>query len=71
MTTEDLQIRIKTNNRERAIFIDRFDDKELWLSIQVAGGGANCVLTQDQAREMIMALNKILETQQEESKSES
>lgn len=61
MTTEELQTRIITRDDNRILFIDHYDDNELWLSIQLPGGGANCVLTHDQAREMIAAINRVLE----------
>lgn len=61
MTTDDLQTRLETNDRDRVLFIDRYDDNEVWLSIQVPGAGANCVLTHAQAREMIAAMNRVLE----------
>ena len=57
---DDLQTRIETDDTDRVVFIDRYDDNEVWLSIQVRGGGANCVLRRDQALEMIAAINRAL-----------
>lgn len=62
-TTEDLQTRITTRDDNRTLFVDYYDDGEVWVSIQLPGGGANCVLSHDQAREMIAALNRVLEAE--------
>ena len=61
--TEDLQTRITTRDDNRVLFVDYYDDGEVWVSIQLPGGGANCVLSHDQAREMIAALNRVLEVE--------
>lgn len=63
MTTEDLQTRIETTERNRVVFVDRYDDNEMWLSIQLPGGSANCTMTFDQAREMIAAMTRVLEAE--------
>ena len=63
MTTEDLNTRIETTERHNVVFVDKFDDGEVWLSIQVAGGRAHCTMTHEQAREMIAALNRVLEAE--------
>jgi len=60
-TTEDLQTRITTRDDNRVAFVDYYDDGEVWLSIQLPGGGANCVLSHEQAREMIAALTRVVE----------
>ena len=57
---EDFQTRIETTEHNEVVFVDKFDDNELWLSIQVSGGGARTVLTFDQAREMVAAINRVL-----------
>jgi len=61
--TQDLQAQIKTTEAYQSVFIDKYDDGEMWLSIQLAGGGAHTVLTFDQAREMIAAMNRVLATE--------
>jgi hypothetical protein len=58
--TQDLQTQIKTTEAYQSVFIDKYDDNEMWLSIQVSGGGANCTLTFDQARKMVEAINRVL-----------
>lgn len=61
--TDDLNTRITTTEFNEVVFIDKYDDGELWLSIQVNGGSARTVLTFDQAREMIAAMNRVLATE--------
>lgn len=61
--SEDLQTQIKTTEAYESVFIDKFDDNELWLSIQVNGGGARCTLTFEQARQMVEAINRVLATE--------
>ena len=61
--TQDLQTQIKTTEAYQTVFIDKYDDGEMWLSIQVNGGSARCTLTFDQAREMIAAMNRVLATE--------
>lgn len=61
--TQDLQTRIDTTDLHEVVFIDKYDDGELWLSIQVNGGGARTVLTFDQARQMVEAMNRVLATE--------
>ena len=61
--SEDLQTQIKTTEFNECVFIDKYDDGEMWLSIQVNGGSARCTLTFDQAREMIAAMNRVLATE--------
>lgn len=60
---QDLQTQIKTTEPYEAVFIDKYDDGEMWLSIRVPGGDAHTVLTFDQAREMIAAMNRVLATE--------
>lgn len=62
-TTEDLQTRIDTDHDGRYVYVDSFDEGRVWLSVYVSGGNVNCVLTKDQAREMIAALNRVVEAE--------
>jgi hypothetical protein len=61
--TQDLQARITTTEAYQSVFVDKYDDGEMWLSVQTAGGGAHCTLTFEQAREMIAAMNRVLATE--------
>jgi hypothetical protein len=63
MTTEqDFSVRIETTEHMDAVFVDKFDDDQLWLSVKVKNGGAHVVLTFEQAREMQAAISRILES---------
>ena len=62
--TEELYTRIDTRDYDRRVFIDRYDDGEVWLSVQLNGGGANCVLSIEQAKAMIEALNKVVQAEE-------
>ncbi len=57
---DDFQTRIETDERQRVVFIDKYDDNEVWLSIQVSGGGANCVLPREEALKMVEAIRRAL-----------
>ena len=61
MTEIDYNTRIETTERSSVVFVDKFDDNEVWLSLQINGGGARTTLTFDQAKEMIAALTRIVE----------
>ena len=64
MTQEiDYQTRIETTERNEVVFVDKFDEGVVWLSIQVKGGGARTTLTTDQAKDMIAALIRIVDAQ--------
>lgn len=63
MTEIDYNTRIETTERSSVVFVDKFDDNEVWLSLQINGGGARATLTYDQAREMIAALTRIVESE--------
>lgn len=58
--TEELQTRISTTERGECVFIDQFDD-DVWLSVNVQGGGARVTLTREQARQMIAAIQRVLD----------
>lgn len=59
MTTEaDLQTCIK--GRDGHLFVDIYDDDEVWLNIYNNGGSAKLIIKKAQAREMIEALERIL-----------
>jgi len=58
--SEYLQTRLETRDQDRLVYVDKYDDNELWLSIQVKGGNANCVLSREQAVEMIAAIERVL-----------
>ncbi len=61
METVDLQTRIETTERDEVVFVDKFDDGVVWLSLQVRGGGARTTLTTEQAKQLIEALSRVVE----------
>jgi hypothetical protein len=59
--SDNFQTNIKTTQpNERTVFVDKYDDGEVWLSIQISGGGANCTMTFEQAKQMIAALQAVI-----------
>jgi S-methylmethionine-dependent homocysteine/selenocysteine methylase len=58
---EDKSIMIKTREGKRIIHIDEYTDKEIWISIQLAGGGASTSMTVEQAKQMIAGLTSLVE----------
>lgn len=64
MPDQDFQTTIKTTERGECIFVDKFDDEAVWLSIQVRGGGAHVTMTNEQAAQMLAALTAILTTKE-------
>lgn len=62
-TTDELNTHIQGQEYGECVFIDRFEEGVLWLSVQIQGGGARIVLPFDKAREMVAAINRVLETE--------
>ena len=60
MTQVDISTRIHTTLDYQHIYVDASDDN-VWLSVNVRGGHTHVTLTKEQAKEMIEALNKVLE----------
>lgn len=63
MTEIDYQTRIETTESGEAVFIDRYDEDTVWLSIQIRGGSARCTLTKNQAKDMIAALIRVVDAE--------
>jgi hypothetical protein len=57
---EDKSVMIKTREGRRTIFLDQYDNNEVWISIQLAGGGASTSMTLEQAKQMIAGLTTIV-----------
>ena len=62
-TAFDLQTIIKSSHHEdqRRIAIDEYGDEKLWVSINVQGGSASIVLTFEEVKRLIEAMNKVME----------
>lgn len=58
---QDLETQIKTTEPYEAVFVNKYDDNELWLSIQMPSASARTVLTFDQARQMMAAIQRVLD----------
>ena len=63
METVDLQTRIETTERDEVVFVDKFDNGIVWLSVQVRGGGARTTMTTEQAKQLIEALSRVVEAE--------
>ena len=57
---EDKSVMIKTREGTRTIHLDEYTDKEIWISIQLAGGSAHTSMTLEQAKQMIAGLTTIV-----------
>ena len=56
----DFNACINTAEKHSLVFIDKFNEGSIWLNVQISCGNAGCLLTLDQARQMIEALENIL-----------
>lgn len=65
--TVDLNTRIETTEPHECVFVDRFDDDQMWLSIRVKNGSAYCTLTFEQARQVMEAMERVLAHQKVEA----
>lgn len=50
---------IKATNAN--VFVDKYDEDGVWLSVQTMQGGAHCVIAPEQVKEMIAALQAVLD----------
>lgn len=58
---KDFQTRIDAQEAPyECVFVDRYDDNEMWLSIHRYGTPVSCVISFDEARKMVEAMNRIL-----------
>jgi hypothetical protein len=61
MSTVEVGRTIHTTRKSRKISIDEWERGEIYVSIRVSGGSTYCSITLDQAREMINALEALIE----------
>ena len=61
MTEIDYRTCVKTQERNDAVYVNKFDDNTVWLSMQLSNASANVRLSTDQAKELIAALTRIVE----------
>lgn len=57
----DLQTRVCTITYGENILVDVWDNDKVWLSIGAPNGTRNCQLTIENAKDLIAALNKVVE----------
>lgn len=50
---------IKAAREDAHVFVNRYDEGLVWLSLYVKNGNVNTVLTKEQAKELIAALQQV------------
>ena len=55
---DKLEFSIKSRDGDR-VFVDDHSEDGVWLSLSVRGGSAYTVMTKEQARELIAALEQV------------
>ena len=64
MTNEiSYQTRINGTERNTYIFVDKSSNNEVWFSANVSGGHTHIVMSNEQAKDMIAALIRIVEAE--------
>lgn len=61
MTEQDFQTRILGTDYGAYLFVDKYSEEEVWLNAHVRGGNTSLVLTNEQAKDLIAALIRIVE----------
>ena len=51
---------IKAAREDAHVFVNRYDESLVWLSLYVKNGNVNTVMTKEQAKELIAALEKVV-----------
>jgi hypothetical protein len=51
---------IKSTHEDAHVFVNRYDEGLVWLSLYIRRGNVNTVLTKEQAKELIAALEKVV-----------
>lgn len=59
--TEKLEFTIDTSERNERVFVDKFDNDALWLSVRTRSGGTHVTMTKEQTQQLITALSAIVE----------
>jgi len=60
MKTEEIEFAIDTDEGGR-VFVDKYDDDALWMSIRTRSGGMHVTMTKKQTQDLIKALETIVE----------
>lgn len=59
--SESTLIRAENNT---SVFVDEWDEGGIWLSVQTPCGGAHCIITPENAKAMIAAIQAALGEQE-------
>lgn len=60
---KELQTRILGQDYGSYLFVDKFSEGEVWINAHVQGGSTHLVLSNEQAKDMIAALIRIVEAE--------
>lgn len=60
---KEFQTRITGVDNGSYVFVDKFSAEEVWLNANVRGGNTRLVLSNEQAKDLIAALIRIVETE--------
>ena len=64
MKTEvDLNTRIEGAEYNQYMFVDEYDEKNIWLSLNVVGGRTHMTMTKESAKDLVAALIRIVEAE--------
>ena len=64
MTTEiDFQTKIDGTENGSYLFVDKYSAEEVWLNVNVRGGNTRITMTNEQAKDFIAALIRIVEAE--------
>jgi hypothetical protein len=51
---------IKAAREDAHVFVNRYSENRVWLSLYIKGGNVNTTLTKEQAQELIAALEEVI-----------
>lgn len=64
MTTEiDFQAKINGTESGSYLFVDKYSAEEVWINVNVRGGNTRITMTNEEAKDMIAALIRIVEAE--------
>lgn len=65
MEKVDFQTRIEGADKGEYLFVDLFNESQVWISANVSGGSVRLCLNKEQAKDMIAALINIVNALEE------
>ena len=63
MTEQDFQTRILGVDNDTYLFVDKYSAEEVWINANVRGGNTRLVLSNEQAKDLIAVLIRIVEAE--------